>query len=84
MEKVRIINGIQFINDSKGTNVGALMRAIESTDPPIILIAGGYDKGGDFHSLSPLIKEKVKELFLIGKATEKTSGQQGLHRTAVN
>jgi UDP-N-acetylmuramoylalanine--D-glutamate ligase len=71
LEKVRNIRGIKFINDSKGTNVGAVVKAIESVNDPIILIAGGKDKGGDFKVLSQLVKEKVRAIFLIGEATEK-------------
>ncbi|MGY8765873.1 MAG: UDP-N-acetylmuramoyl-L-alanine--D-glutamate ligase, partial [Nitrospinaceae bacterium] len=51
VEWVRTVNGIDFINDSKGTNVGALEKALKNFSRPIILIAGGKDKGGDFHGL---------------------------------
>lgn len=68
LEKVRELNGIQFINDSKGTNIGAVIKAIESIDTPVILIAGGRNKGGDFGLLAQWIKEKTKAVFLIGEA----------------
>ncbi|MCH8932485.1 MAG: UDP-N-acetylmuramoyl-L-alanine--D-glutamate ligase [Nitrospinae bacterium] len=71
MEWVRSINGIDFINDSKGTNIGALEKSLNSFDQPIVLIAGGQDKGGDFQSLKSLFKQKVKHMVLIGEAKSK-------------
>jgi len=62
---------VKFYNDSKATNVGSVIRAIEALDPPLILIAGGRDKGVDYHPLIPLFKEKVKTLILLGEAKEK-------------
>ncbi|MCI0469830.1 MAG: UDP-N-acetylmuramoyl-L-alanine--D-glutamate ligase, partial [Nitrospirae bacterium] len=71
LEFVREIGGVSFINDSKGTNVGAVLKSLESFSEPIILIAGGRDKDGDFGALRPLVKERVKALVLIGEAKEK-------------
>lgn len=71
LEFVRELNGVQFINDSKGTNVGAVIKSLESFSSPIILIAGGRDKDSDFTLLRPLIEERVKALVLIGEAREK-------------
>ncbi len=71
MEWVRSLNDIDFINDSKGTNIGALEKSLNSFNKPIVLIAGGQDKGGDFKSLKPLLKKKVKHLVLIGEAQSK-------------
>jgi len=71
LEWVREINGIDFINDSKGTNIGALQKSLSSFDRPIVLIAGGQDKGGDFSALKGPLKEKVKHLVLIGEAQKK-------------
>lgn len=71
LEFVREVDGVRFINDSKGTNVGAVMKSLEGFFEPVILIAGGRDKHGDFESLRPLIKDKVKALILIGEAREK-------------
>jgi len=68
LEFVRDIGGVRFINDSKGTNVGAVIKSLESFEEPILLIAGGRDKHGDFSLLRPLIKDKVKALILIGEA----------------
>jgi len=71
MEFIREINGIRFINDSKGTNVGAVVKSLMSYSSPIILIAGGRDKNGDFYSLREIVKSKVKSLILLGEAKEK-------------
>lgn len=71
LEFVREIEGVRYINDSKGTNVGAVIKSLEGFDEPILLIAGGRDKGSDFSPLRTLIKEKVKRLILIGEAREK-------------
>lgn len=71
MEFVREINGVRFINDSKGTNVGATMKSIESFDCPIVLIAGGKDKGGNYRPLCELINKKVKFSILIGESKTK-------------
>jgi UDP-N-acetylmuramoylalanine--D-glutamate ligase len=64
-------NGVAFYDDSKGTNVGAVVRALETFSRPIILLMGGRDKEGDFGTLSPLLKSKVKELVLFGEARNK-------------
>lgn len=68
LEVVRDRRGVRFINDSKGTNVDATLKALESIDRPIWLIAGGRDKGGDFSRLAPVIRQRVKRLVLIGEA----------------
>jgi UDP-N-acetylmuramoylalanine--D-glutamate ligase len=64
-------NGVRYIDDSKGTNVGAVVEALAATHGPVILIAGGVDKGGDYSPLRSPLKEKVKLLILIGAAREK-------------
>ncbi len=61
-------NGVAFYDDSKGTNVGAVIRALETFAKPIILLMGGRDKEGDFETLRPLVRAKVKELVLFGEA----------------
>jgi len=71
VEWVRTVRGIDFVNDSKGTNVGALQKSLKVFSRPIILIAGGKDKGGDFRVLKNLFKEKVKHLVLIGETKNK-------------
>ncbi len=70
LEFVRNLDGVVFINDSKGTNVGAVIKSLESFSEPVILIAGGRDKHSNFTLLQALIKDKVKSLILIGEATE--------------
>ena len=61
-------DGVEFYNDSKATNVGAVVRALPTFSKPIILLLGGRDKRGDFRALTGLIREKVKELVLFGEA----------------
>ena len=68
LEVVRERRGTRFVNDSKGTNVDATLKALESIDQPIWLIAGGRDKGGDFSRLAPAIRQRVRRLVLIGEA----------------
>jgi UDP-N-acetylmuramoylalanine--D-glutamate ligase len=64
-------NGVLFYDDSKGTNVGAVIRALESFSQPIVLLLGGRDKEGDFQTLAPLIRSRVKGMVLFGEAREK-------------
>jgi UDP-N-acetylmuramoylalanine--D-glutamate ligase len=68
MEIIRERRGVRFVDDSKGTNVDATLKALESIEQPIWLIAGGRDKGGDFSRLAPVIRRRVKRLILIGEA----------------
>lgn len=67
LEFVEEIDGRRFINDSKGTNPSSTIKAIEAMPPGIILIAGGYDKGGSFETLINSFDGKVKGLVLMGK-----------------
>ena len=71
LEPVRLIGGVSFVNDSKGTNVDSVFWALKAVSAPVILIAGGKDKGGDFSVLNDLIEEKTKLIVLIGQATAK-------------
>jgi len=71
LEEVTTIDGVNFYNDSKATNVEASLKSVQSFPQPIVLIAGGRDKGGDFTKLKEPVKEKVKKLILIGEAKEK-------------
>ncbi len=76
--------GIAFYDDSKGTNVGAVVRALESFSQPLFLLMGGRDKDGDFETLGPLIKGKVKKLVLFGEARDRIAERLGgLVATAV-
>lgn len=63
--------GVEFINDSKATNVDSVVMALRSQTRPVVLIAGGKDKDGDFSTLIPLIREKVRSIILIGAAAHK-------------
>ena len=69
-QKLGIFNGVQYIDDSKATNIDATRVALESLGNKVLLIAGGKDKGGDYSSICKLIQEKVKTLILIGEAKE--------------
>lgn len=68
LECVAEIGGVRYIDDSKGTNVGAVIRSLQSFTAPIVLIAGGKDKRSTFRPLAPLVRERVKRLVLIGQA----------------
>ncbi|MGH7235611.1 MAG: UDP-N-acetylmuramoyl-L-alanine--D-glutamate ligase [Nitrospiraceae bacterium] len=69
--------GVRFVNDSKGTNVDATLRALESLEEPIFLIAGGRDKGGDFARLREPVRRRVKRLILIGEAAARIQEAMG-------
>ena len=68
LEFVRELEGVRFYNDSKGTNVGSVVKSLMSFRGPIILIAGGKDKGGDYAPLKGVVAERVKRLILLGEA----------------
>jgi UDP-N-acetylmuramoylalanine--D-glutamate ligase len=69
LEPVRTWQGLTFVNDSKGTNVDATLKALQSFQEPVVLILGGKDKGGDFRNLLEAIHAGVKGLVVIGEAT---------------
>jgi UDP-N-acetylmuramoylalanine--D-glutamate ligase len=71
LESVIKVHGVQFINDSKATNINSTWYALESIQKPIIWIAGGVDKGNDYTELYDLVKEKVKVLICLGVDNEK-------------
>lgn len=77
LEFVRERRGVRFVNDSKGTNVDAVLKALEGIEQPMWLIAGGRDKGGDFSRLERLIRERVKGLILIGEAAGRIEAAMG-------
>lgn len=70
MQKVAIIEHVAWINDSKATNIGACVAALQGVTQPLILIAGGDAKGADMVDLVPAIREKVKSVVLMGKDAE--------------
>jgi len=71
LEHVAARNGITFVNDSKATNVDAMIKALEAMPAPITLLAGGYDKDSDFTPVLPLVRAKVPRVVLFGAAREK-------------
>lgn len=66
LEKVLKINHVEYINDSKATNVNATYYALDGIKKPIVWIVGGVDKGNDYSSLMPLVREKVKAIICLG------------------
>lgn len=71
LEPVVSVHGIEFINDSKATNVNSTWYALESMDKPTIWIAGGVDKGNDYTMLHALVKQKVRGIVCLGKENSK-------------
>ncbi|MFM2232907.1 MAG: UDP-N-acetylmuramoyl-L-alanine--D-glutamate ligase [Bacteroidota bacterium] len=71
MEKVATVKGIDFINDSKATNVNSAWFALESMDKPVTLILGGVDKGNDYDLIKEMVAEKVKAIVCLGIDNEK-------------
>ncbi len=68
LELVAEVGGVRYVNDSKGTNVGAVVKSLEGYAGGVVLIAGGKDKGGDFSPLRPLLTTRVKAMLLLGQA----------------
>jgi UDP-N-acetylmuramoylalanine--D-glutamate ligase len=77
LERVADMAGVSFVNDSKATNVDSVWYALQSVAAPIILIAGGRDKGGDFSRLRDLVKENAKALILVGESKERVKSALG-------
>ncbi len=71
MEYVSTVRGVEFINDSKATNVNSTWYALESMTKPVILILGGVDKGNDYSLIAGLVKEKVKAIICLGTDNKK-------------
>lgn len=71
MEPVSVVRGVEFINDSKATNVNSTWYALESMTKPVILILGGIDKGNDYSLIREMVKEKVKAIVCLGKDNRK-------------
>ena len=79
LEHVREVDGVRYVNDSKATNVNAVWYALESYSEPVVLIAGGRDKGNDYEKLIPLVQKRVRALITIGEAAETIHQQLGPH-----
>jgi UDP-N-acetylmuramoylalanine--D-glutamate ligase len=75
LELVAELGGVRYVNDSKGTNVGAVVKSLEGYAGGVVLIAGGKDKGGDFAPLRPLVATRVKTMLLLGQARDVIRGQ---------
>jgi UDP-N-acetylmuramoylalanine--D-glutamate ligase len=75
LEYVTTVNGVQYFNDSKATNVDATIKALESFPSNIHIILGGKDKGSDYTVLKPLLKQRVKRVYTIGAAAAKIDSQ---------
>lgn len=71
LEHVAVIHGIEFINDSKATNVNSTWYALESMKNNVIWIAGGIDKGNDYDMLDEMVRQKVKAIVCLGKDNQK-------------
>jgi len=76
-ETVDTIEGVEYVDDSKGTTVDSTYRALESCDKPVILIAGGKDKKSDYGVIKDMVRKKAKHLVLIGEAAPKIQGILG-------
>jgi UDP-N-acetylmuramoylalanine--D-glutamate ligase len=76
-EFVREVRGVGYINDSKATNLDAVEKALLAQSKPVVLIAGGKDKGFTFDPLRPLVKEKVRSTILIGEMAESIARDWG-------
>src|SRR6266540_5540800 len=72
-EFVREVNGVAYVNDSKATNLDAMDKALRAQSKPVVLIAGGKDKGFIFDPLRSLVKEKVRSTILIGEMAQSIS-----------
>ncbi len=77
LEFVREVAGVRYINDSKATNVNSLWYALESCTNPVVLIAGGRDKGNDYSSVLDLVRQKVRAVIAIGESAGKVIEQMG-------
>lgn len=71
LESVGVIRGVEFVNDSKATNVDSVVYALGSYDKPLIWIAGGIDKGNDYNLIMDAVRKKVRALVCLGKDNEK-------------
>lgn len=81
VEFVRSIGAVDFINDSKGTNIGATLAALQGLGQPVVLIAGGLGKGQDFSPLAAAAKEYARAVVLIGQDADEIA--QALRDTQV-
>ena len=78
-EMIRVFEGVAYLNDSKATNIDAMEKALMGQTGPVVLIAGGKDKGFDFSKMRKLVSEKVKDAVLIGETQSKLVQAWGQH-----
>lgn len=77
LEFIREVEGVCYYNDSKGTNVGSVVKSLQSFQGPVILIAGGKDKHTDLHPLGEWVRSRVRRMILIGEAKERMARELG-------
>lgn len=75
LQLVREAGGVAYYDDSKGTNTGAVEKSVQSFPGGVVLLLGGYDKGGDFAALAPLLRERVAKLVCFGAAGPHVAAQ---------
>jgi UDP-N-acetylmuramoylalanine--D-glutamate ligase len=78
LELVRKLRGVRYVNDSKATNVNAVWYALESYNRPVVLIAGGRDKGNDYSAVKPLVREKVRAVIALGESADTVLKEIGM------
>ena len=71
LESVATLDGVEYVNDSKATNVDSVFYALGSFDRPVVLIIGGVDKGNDYAQIEPLVRQKVRGMVALGTDTQK-------------
>ncbi len=77
LERIAEIGGVLFVNDSKATNVDSLATALEAFDAPLLLLAGGRDKGQDFRGIAAQVRRRCRRAYLFGESAGKIRGQWG-------
>jgi UDP-N-acetylmuramoylalanine--D-glutamate ligase len=83
LEFVREKDGVRYYNDSKGTNVGAVVKSLASFSAPVVLLAGGVDKGGEYTPLEAGVMQKVRRLVLFGEAKQTIADALGRLTTTI-
>jgi UDP-N-acetylmuramoylalanine--D-glutamate ligase len=84
LETVAVVDGVRFVNDSQGTQPDAVAAALRSFERPVVLIAGGRDKGVDLTALAPVVADRASAAVLIGESGPRLGSlfrDAGLHRT---
>lgn len=79
LERVRVVGGVEYVNDSKATNVNAAWYALESMSTPVVWIVGGFGKDADYGMLLPLVQQKVKAIVILGHEAAAIRGAFGAY-----